>query len=276
QIEKDGHLLERIKQRQTVRQQRLREYCEKHASSRNRSDRYELPIIVNDEYKVIFCPIAKVACTQWKFVFLALDNRTDVNDMHDNKHYKFLFNDYSDEDIKVRLQSYFKFLFVREPLERLLSAYNNKFVQKKWPGKIIESYKKKILERYKQDEPSSSSSEHDLTFKKFIYYVSDVGFDRNTHWRSYGPLCHPCDIEYDFIGHFEDMPEEAPYILRQTGMDRVVTFPPFLTHNTTSQLLESYAPIPKEKIAQLGKAFQEDFEMFNYDFPGPLSDLVHD
>ena len=257
-----------------MRQQRLRDYT---VRSRNRSYRYDHPIIVNDEYKVIFCYIPKVACSQWKRVFLALDNRTDVDDVHDDKHlYKFLFNDYSDEDIKVRLQSYFKFLFVREPRERLLSTYNDKFINKIWPREMIESYKTKILERYKQDEPSCSSSEHELTFKKFIYYVSDVGFDRNPHWRSYGPLCHPCYIEYNFIGHFEDMPEEAPYILRQTGMDRAVTFPPFHTHNTTSQLLKSYAPIPKEKIAQLGKAFQEDFEMFDYDFPGPLSDLMHD
>ena len=154
--------MERIEQRQTVRQQRLRDYCEKHASSRNRSDGYDHPVIVNDEYKVIFCYIPKVACSQWKLVFLALDNRTDVDNVHDNKHYKFLFNDYSDEDIKVRLKSYFKFLFVREPLERLLSAYNNKFVNKKWPWKLIESYKTKILERYKQDEPSSSSSHVDF------------------------------------------------------------------------------------------------------------------
>ena len=174
--------MERIKQRQSERQQRLRDYCEKHASSRNRSDRYNHPIIVNDEYKVIFCYIPKVACTQWKLVFLALDNRTDVGDLHNDKHYKFLFYDYSDEDIKVRLQSYFKFIFVREPLERLLSAYNSKFVNKQWPRKLIESYKTKILERYKQDEPSSSSSDQDLTFSKFIYYVSDVGFDRNPHW----------------------------------------------------------------------------------------------
>ena len=268
--------MERIEQRQTVRQQRLRDYCEKHASSRNRSDRYDHPIIVNDEYKVIFCYIPKVACSQWKRVFLALDNRIDVDDVHDNKHYKFLLYDYSDEDIKVRLKSYFKFLFVREPLERLLSAYNNKFVNNQWPWTRIQSYKTKILERYEQDELSSNSSDQDLTFKKFIYYVSDVGFDADAHWRSYGSICHACDIEYDFIGHFEDIPEEAPYILRQTGMDRAVTFPPFLTHNTTSQLLKSYAPIPKEKIAQLGKAFEEDFEMFNYDFPGPLSDLMHD
>ena len=42
----------------------------------------------------------------------------------------------------------------------------------------------------------------------------------------------------------EGMQEEAPYILRQTGMDRAVTFPPFHTHNTTSQHLKNYAPIP--------------------------------
>ena len=54
----------------------------------------------------------------------------------------------------------------------------------------------------------------------------------------------------------EGMPEEAPYILGQTGMDRAVTFPPFHTHNTASQLLKNCAPIPK--IAQLGKAFEED------------------
>ena len=41
-------------------------------------------------------------------------------------------------------------------------------------------------------------------------------------------------------------------------MDRAVTFPPFHTHNTTSELLKNYDPIPKEKIAQLGKPFEED------------------
>ena len=99
--------MELIEQRQTVRQQRLRDYCEKHASTRNQSGKnYYAPIIVNDEYKVIFCYIPKVACSQWKRVFLALDNRTDVDDVHNDKHYKFLFNDYSDEDIKVAEHSF--------------------------------------------------------------------------------------------------------------------------------------------------------------------------
>ena len=72
------------------------------------------------------------------------------------------------------------------------------------------------------------------------------------------------------------MPDEGPYILRQTGMDRVATFPEFVTHNTTAKLLHEYAPIPKQKIVELAKAFEKDFEALSYKFPGPLSDLMDD
>ena len=205
-------------------------------------------------------------------MFLALDNRTDVKDVHDQKNFKFL-SQYSDEDIKLKLQTYFKFLFVREPFERLLSAYENKFVTRKWPWKVIDKYSKEIVDNFKLKDPNSNDS---VTFTKFIYYVSGAGFNKDRHWDSYDKLCHPCDIHYDFIGHFEHMPEEAPYILRQTGMDRLATFPDFLTHDTSSKLLEKYAPIPKAKIVELAKAFEKDFEMFNYTFPGPLSDLMSD
>ena len=57
-------------------------------------------------------------------------------------------------------------------------------------------------------------------------------------------------------------------------MDEVATFPEFHTHNTTRKMLEKYAPIPKAKIVELAKAFQKDFEMFGYGFPGSLSDLM--
>ena len=213
-----------------------------------------------------------MACSQWNRVFLALDNRTDVIDVHDPTNFKFLSN-YSDKGIKLRLQSYFKFFFVREPFERLLSAYENKFVHRQWPWRLLLKYERKVLDNFKRVDPNSDD---EVTFKKFLYYVSGTGFNRDRHWRTYDTLCHPCDIQYDFIGHFDDMPDEAPYILRQTGMDRVATFPDFITHNTTSKLLEQYALIPKEKIVELAKAFREDFEMFSYDFPGPLSDLMRD
>ena len=72
------------------------------------------------------------------------------------------------------------------------------------------------------------------------------------------------------------MPEEAAYVLKKTGMDKEVIFPEFVTHNTTDKLLQKYAPVPREKIVELGHIFKKDFEMFNYNFPGPLSSLMED
>ena len=72
------------------------------------------------------------------------------------------------------------------------------------------------------------------------------------------------------------MEEEAPYVLRRTGMDKVVTFPPFITHNTSTKIIENFATIPKVEIFQLIKLFEKDYEMFNYHFPGLLSGLLGD
>ena len=44
---------------------------------------YMVSVIVNDKYKVLYCFIPKVACSQWNRVFLALDNRTNVKEIHD-------------------------------------------------------------------------------------------------------------------------------------------------------------------------------------------------
>ena len=262
-----------MEQRQRERQQHYNKYCESHALNNTRLNiaREDLQyIIVNDKYKVLYCFIPKVACSQWNLVFLSLDNRTNVKDIHDPRNFKFL-SQYSDEGIKVRLHTYFKFLFVRDPFERLLSAYENKFEKKAWPFSQTQKFSKEVVDNFKHLDPNSDNN---VTFTKFIYYVVGVGFNRNRHWKTYDKLCNPCDIHYDFIGHFDHMPEEAAYILRQTGMDQVATFPEFRTHNTTSKMLRKYAQIPKAKIVELAKAFQKDFEMFGYGFPGSLSDLM--
>ena len=173
----------------------------------------------------------------------------------------------------MRLQSYYKFLFVREPFERLLSAYENKFVKRQWPWRYIFKFERDIYEKFSQVDPSAGWN---VTFKRFVYFLNDFRFNQNDHWAPNARLCLPCDIEYDFIGHFKDMPEEAAYVLKKTGVDKEVTFPEFVTHNTTDKLLQKYAPVPREKIAELAKAFEEDFEMFNFDFPGPLLSLLRD
>ncbi|XP_068692029.1 carbohydrate sulfotransferase 11-like [Montipora foliosa] len=268
-----------LEQRQRDRQNYLRRYCESHnlTYTKGRIVRKNLGyFMVNDKYKVVYCFIPKVACTQWNKVFLALDNRPNVSDrsvIHNPKNFKFLSQGYSAEEVEVRLRTYFKFLFVRDPLERLLSAYEDKFVHNP-EVYYTKTYYKKMVEYFRSTVDPRSHSK--LTFRKFIHFITTIGFNADRHWATYDNLCHPCDIPFDFIGHFNDMQEEAPYVLRRTGMDKVVTFPPFITHNTSTKIIENFATIPKVEMFQLIKLFEKDYEMFNYHFPGVLSGLLGD
>ena len=36
---------------------------------------------------------------------------------------------------------------------------------------------------------------------------------KDQHWRPYERIC-PCEVDYDFIGHFENLTEEAPQPLK--------------------------------------------------------------
>lgn len=97
------------------------------------------------------------------------------------------------------------------------------------------------MDNFKTKEPTSGKV---VTFAKLIHwdihYISSIGFNKDVHWITHDELCHPCNIRYDFIGHFNDMAEEAPYIIRRKGIDDVVKmFPPFRTHNTKRKMHKS-------------------------------------
>lgn len=272
--------VQRLEQKQRERQDRLQKYCKlyNNSSIKQKLNREALKyLMVNDKYKTVYCYIAKVACTQWKRVFLALNNVnlrnvTDGKVIHNRTYFRFL-DSYSDEEIKLRLQTYYKFLFVRYPMARLLSCFRDKFERENDDKYYEQSFSKRIVDSFRRSiDPKSA--DNSVTFEKFVHYISTVGFNEDDHWATYDSVCQPCVILYDFIGRFEDMSEEAPYILRQTGMDNVTTFPSFHTHNTKSKILEYYATIPKVKIVQLVKLYERDYEMFNYRFPGPLAQYL--
>ena len=269
--------VQRLEQKQRERQDRLQKYCKLYNTSsiKQELNRKALKhLIVNDDYKTVYCYIPKVACTQWKRVFLALNNLRNVTDgkvIHNRAYYTFL-DSYSDEEIKLRLQTYYKFFFVRYPTERLLSCFRDKFEREHGDKYYAQKFSKRIVDSFRRS--IDPKSDNNVTFEKFVHYISTVGFNEDDHWATYDFICQPCVILYDFIGRFEDMAEEASYILRQKGMDKVATFPAFHTHNTKSKILEYYATIPKVKIVQLVKLYERDYEMFHFGFPGPLAQYL--
>ncbi|CAM9286234.1 unnamed protein product, partial [Lampetra planeri] len=102
-------------------------------------------------------------------------------------------------------------------------------------GKFARHLMKVMLRRYaNQPTPPSSVDEAFAvgvhpSFSHFIQYLLDPQTEKempfNEHWRQVYRLCHPCQIQYDFVGHLETAEEDAEHLLRQLRVDNVVEFP---------------------------------------------------
>ena len=109
-------------------QQRIKNVCsrlyESHHIEWNR-------FFVNDQRKYIYCPIPKAACSSWKLTLLRLTGKdiSNVISVHYAKQTDKILKraeHYNATELESRLKNYYKFMFVREPLERLVSAYRDK------------------------------------------------------------------------------------------------------------------------------------------------------
>ncbi|KAK7884507.1 hypothetical protein WMY93_027630 [Mugilogobius chulae] len=177
-------------------------------------------LIVNDEHGLIYCYVPKAACTNWKRVMYVLKQNRSGSYMdpftisreitHSLQSLTYL-QSLPKAEIEAKLKHYTKFLFVRDPFVRLISAYKDKFVGTN--EVFYHNYGIGILQRYAHmpNPPYHVKDAFMLgirpTFNHFIKYLLDPLTEKNypydEHWRQIHRLCHPCFIQYDFIGHIE-------------------------------------------------------------------------
>ncbi|KAL9964630.1 hypothetical protein ACROYT_G028294 [Oculina patagonica] len=117
-------------------------------------------IVVSQSAKVLYCSIPKCASRQLKG--LLLPNRTKLRLTHFPK-----------QEQNMMLKTYFKFTFVREPFERLLSAYKDKFLHPRQfvagNRRILESHGREILKHFRPNSSQRSFEElNDITFREFV------------------------------------------------------------------------------------------------------------
>lgn len=253
------------------RQATLKDFCKRN----NRVNEYVNSrrlknVIVNEKFKILFCYIPKIACTQWKTTLAQLRNRSEPKHwIHDDRNFE-LFTDYPPYKAQKMLRTYYKFLFVREPFERLLSAYIDKFYNSNpdfyavWGHDIVSRYKKGM-----------TPEETKITFDEFVNYVvkvQDSGMFCNEHWQTYDKLCQPCGINYDFVGRFENLEEEARHVLEISGLNKNVSFPQVKTSNTASKISSFYSQLSKQQLNSILRIFRDDSEMFGYDLPESIKE----
>ena len=166
-------------------------------------------------------------------------------------------------------------MFTRHPIERIVSAYRNKFVDNNpildaW---YLSAYGRRIIKQYRPNASNESLVKgHDVTFKEFVQFLNDlppVPRERyDEHWRPIVDLCHPCNIKYDFIGKYETLKDDTQAVMSKAKLTQLAHLFPSRrcsSHNKTKNLIEKYTgQLTEEELMHLYQLYALDFKMFKY------------
>ncbi|XP_006817742.1 carbohydrate sulfotransferase 11-like [Saccoglossus kowalevskii] len=248
------------------RKEHLATMCQRHPELNNISIQYA-NIFVDDTYKILYCPVPKVANSNWRRVLLVLRGTfTNVTEIGKGRVYEFEYpalNNFTKTEKQLRLSTYTKFMFSRHPLSRLLSAYSDKLRDTTKRG-FLRSYTVRINEANKTNYTIGG-----FCFEEFVNYVLQTESNRfDRHWALMGRLCAPCAMNYDFLGQYETLNEDVNGILKTINASEVVDFSSYVPHKTNSSsvdiLKENYGHITKQQIEGLYKKYEMDFRLFDY------------
>ena len=233
-------------------------------------------LMYNDEYKVVYCGVPKVASSSIKSLFLYLDNGylgLNTSKPHVRHKYDYLV-DQPVNKVKTVLASYLKVIFIREPLERLLSAYKDKLTNSS--GRIrLKSIAKRIVKSHRKIG-DSSSRQTVPTFAEFISHIIQTDMKDDRHWTRYGSLCHPCEINYDVIGRYETFADDINYLMKKLNITGY-TFPKRNQDNkvkTSNVVHQYYSTVPKEQLYQLWLMVKDEYYLYNYSNPAVITHLL--
>ncbi|XP_042224434.1 carbohydrate sulfotransferase 11-like isoform X2 [Homarus americanus] len=266
------------KERSEELRRRVKEICSVFNVSSEISPLQLQHIYVDDTRRLLYCSAQKVASSAWKKVWLRLTNPSfNVSGIMSNRlniHLKtqeYMLIQPKFEDVwPDMLASYRKFLFIRHPFHRVVSAYRDKMevITEVEDLGISHFMKKKISEKF----GSSTDPEGVVKFEEFVRFIShqeeyeDIPWDG--HWLPVHQICNPCGIQYDFIGKFEQLDQDSSYIFKWLEVEEEMgQFPVPMKTTAASSLASTYL---HKLNSTLRRAFVSryilDYLSFNYDF----------
>lgn len=242
-------------------------------------------VVVSPEHKILYCPIGKNACTFLKKQMALLAQPADldviVQDIHlltDHVNTGLLLGDYPEDEARALMATpdAFRFAIFRDPMDRLLSAYMEKFVvNRTTPGNVVHTA---TLLPGVQAGKGMEVPDYDLgiTFREFIdAVVSTTNLGLDAHWRPQATYLK--GMQYDRIYLFDQMETLLRELEQRSGiqLDRQ---PQNVTgsgkgefvekaYDLEPKILKSIARLnrdsffPPELQAKVEGYFQQDYEV---------------
>ncbi|XP_046368777.2 carbohydrate sulfotransferase 13-like [Haliotis rufescens] len=233
------------------RQEQARSVCESHNTS---SSSFSMATFVSsswfaEEYKLLYCLVPKVGCTFWKRTLQVL--RRHARGL--KTPYKLLYEECSSGRVgaiqnimeaiakghnltDIISQRYTKFMFTRDPFQRLFSAYIDKFLT---PNMSFWNIGKVIVEDIRGVPQKNGWYGHDVSFSEFIDYVlttEDKYLD--SHFKPASQICDVCNVKFDVIGKMETFKTDVFHIISTVNASNRFVFKDFKLEATIDSILD--------------------------------------
>lgn len=217
-------------------------------------------LFIFDDRKLVYLLMSKVACTSMNAnitkAYGLVKSKVKIGPYQ---------RDYYWEDAGIKIEigglskegggrDYFKFAFVRNPFDRLVSCYKDKILNK---DKMEIGYFQKSYKYYDQ-----YPLKENMSFEEFVDVVTmipDHLADRHFK-RQCCFICPPGEkLVFDFIGRFENLVNDWRYIAERFDFDPVLPYTN--TSNPKKGSKDFYTPALLEKVYSY---YKEDVLLFGY------------
>ena len=178
---------ETIQKRQSDRQRLKQERCHANGPWPHLNTQDIETMMVDTKHQAAFCAVAKTASTSWTTKLLELIGHGDVPPadhmpfIRSNTSELTYINNFSPQRGQRIIDSYYTFIFVREPWERLLSCWHSSVKHKTRSYFYKRNGAAHFLSQFSKDQ-----SDKTVPFPEFLDYIatSQNGLaTANKHWR---------------------------------------------------------------------------------------------
>jgi Sulfotransferase family len=222
--------------------------------------------ILLEKRKAIYFYIPKVACSSLKFTCAQILNmEAGAGDVVEEIH-KIDFPFVKKYQVLSRYRDYFRFAFVRNPWDRLVSCYKDKI--NFGPGHVYNHYKNPFL-KYLDEQ---GLFKQDMSFEDFVKVVSQIpDEDAEGHIRSQHKYLEDerGDNLVEFVGKFENLHRDMDYLINRLGVNLAT---PHLRKTPHKPYWEYYN---NNTIQLVQERYKEDIRRFKYCFKERESESVY-